>query len=488
MTLMLPMVMGISVVAAIAATSVAQAVTFSPISPAACPTMTEMAYAWDALDDRQGFEQSYIRTNGRIYHDNQTTERFFVTNPNLRSLGFRFTKRDFATNDYLILGQGAGTQTTVNGLSTTAYWASVASTSLATPVRMVFATNSSIGLTGFTTDKIRYCGVTPSTQHATITDSRRYQGVVLGTDDTVFMALPGAATNTKLNIVVWPGASPVADVDLYARCGALPTPTTYTTRSYHSGSEEFISISNAQCPSSSTLFIAVHSYSGSGGFNLFASRMKTTASKFLRAAVEGGTAGEHAVVMETLKVAARMLYGATDGQVLITQVNLVRVAAGSIANNMASCRSACQSQFGVNCDICFVGEDMAGLGEMPGTVRVGRTSVDLGWWAAPQTVYHEWGHGLLGVDDEYGAGFDSETPSLQNRNCGHSAMADSWQQQNFCMDYQYGNHNLDPQTATPEPQDSVWTEGLLLSTDPGVTPDWYDFRDHDMLGPTVLLY
>ena len=110
---------------------------------------------------------------------------------------------------------------------------------------------------------------------------RRYQGILLGTNDTVYLAIAGAGTGTQLNIAAWAGPSGPADFDIYARCGSLPTPTVWQARSNHGGNEEFLTISNAQCGPASVLYVAVNSFNGSGGFNIMASRMNTTANKSL---------------------------------------------------------------------------------------------------------------------------------------------------------------------------------------------------------------
>lgn len=453
---------------------------FVPFTPTACPTMTEVNYAWSALDTAQGFEAHYVSPTS-LYHNNQTTERFFLTNPRVRDAGFYVTTRDFYSGgaDYLVMSQAGGTQTTIDGISGTDYWANVASTSLRVPIKMNFATNSSIGGTGFTITKFRFCGGgTPANTVTPIVTERRYQGVLLATDDVVLMSVLGPAVGKQVNIALWPGPSGASNADLYVRCAAIPTFTTYMKRSTLAFSEEFLSVSNAECPAPSTIFIGVHSTSGVGGFNLLASRANTSANKTLRIASEGATPTELNTIRSTLREAARRLYGASDGQVMISHIDLVNVLNGSIAATHASCKAACQAQFGVNCDACFAREAGSSFAEVPGNTVLLAPA-----WADPPITTHEWGHSILGVLDEYVSG--SNDPK-----CGHSTMATPWGCLSFCMDVQYSNHNLDPfNGAPPVAFDSVWTEALLIGTDPGVTPDWYSFADHDSAGnPSITTF
>lgn len=58
----------------------AGAVTFSQLTPASCPTMTELTYSWNALSTWQGFEGHWFDIS-TLYHNNQTSERYFLANP-----------------------------------------------------------------------------------------------------------------------------------------------------------------------------------------------------------------------------------------------------------------------------------------------------------------------------------------------------------------------------------------------------------------------
>lgn len=477
----------------LARSSVGNAQTFSVLQPAnACSgpgPKHELAFSWDSLDPIQGVELHYYWNGGFKYHNNQRTERFFVANQYVGGVDFRFANRDMAANDTLTFQQGTSLPPMqVGSINSNQYWAIVPSGSLAIPISMTFLTNASVGRTGFIIDRVRYCREAPAQTYTTIQTKKRIQGLLLGTNDTVFMRLPGTAAGTQLNLVAWPGTIAPANFDLYARCGSPPTPTLWTAKSAHTSdaNEEFLTISNAQCGSGANLYVAVNSTSGFGSFNLLVSPMEVSANLSIKVAVEGPTQPDYNAVIVTLSKTAKYLYAASDGQVIIGRFDVMKAPPDSISD-FDTCRTACQAKFGAPCGLCFLQEVFGGTADNVGSpvAIVGRNSaVELGMWNYYQGVTHELAHPFLPyMYDEYGATNNAE--GFRVLECGHSVMGTSDRQQNFCAPV---NHELDKQVGTNEPQSDVWSESSVLHSPPGIgTPDWYNFQDHNWVGGTIIV-
>jgi hypothetical protein len=97
---------------------------------------------------------------------------------------------------------------------------------------------------------------------------QRHTGVLLDSEDTVHFFMP-ANPSYHFTLAMWADTTAGNDFDLYLRCNARPSEFSYTQRSSSgnasNGHTEFLHV-DSYC--STNWFVAVHSASGSGWFNL----------------------------------------------------------------------------------------------------------------------------------------------------------------------------------------------------------------------------
>jgi len=351
------------------------------------------------------------------------------------------------------------------------------------PINATFTSNADAELgRGFNIDKLRFCcGQVPggSMSNVRINGGERNTGILLGHNDVVHFHAPGPSGypgDVRLNIAAWSAAT--VDLDLYARCGTQPTYALFTKRSWSADRFEFLQIAPADCQFPDELHIAVHSYpnlnlAGSGRFDIVVSRADL-AGLSLNVAVESTDPATLTQVQKTLTKAARRFYGATEGQVLYKQFNVVSVPATAISSvhNHFECALACIPEMGNTCQICFITNSGT---RMFTNWNGADTIVPVGGFADYWQLTHEFGHQVLKVEDEYDE--DEGFCSM----CGHSLMADHGDQHNnFCFEHTGINHNLDRDTGcNPAFTDSVWDEAEYIYFPPHETLDRHDYIEHD---------
>ena len=136
----------------------------------------------------------------------------------------------------------------------------------AQPLSMLFVTDYSVTNTGFSIGRARVCCDSGQNNNTiTMVENTRYYGMVLATNDVVY-AKYYPPTNRDVTVALW-GTGP--DIDLYVRCGALPTPTQWDYRGFSSDAQEFVHIPANQCPGTA-LYIAGHAFNINGAqtFNM----------------------------------------------------------------------------------------------------------------------------------------------------------------------------------------------------------------------------
>lgn len=450
-------------------TAVLNSVSFTPVQCPVCPLMTWVDFPMDTLDGRTGYEKDVY--NLTKYSPHSYDRRWVSASRYVADIAFEAVS--FQTElgyDSLKLRQYPNSMYIISGSPTTPKWLDVAtSTTLqAVPVEMTWTTDGSVQYSGFEIDTAAVCCQSSpgqSVSSSSVLLSARNSGVLLGTNDVVYFWVPAAATGEQLNFALWNSPEASFDADLYVRCGAFPTPTQYTKRGY-TNYEEFLTVSNAEC-SGQSIYIAVHSYTGSGRFDLVVSKMPMANNLTLNVAAETTSPTELAEIAATMESAAKRVYAATEGQVLINTVNIYPKSSGTVPNN-SYCALACPGY----CAVCFVEE--SGLAHTPniGSFPIIMTSD----YRDAQVVVHEFAHGYLGVDDEYIPPGTSQ--------CGHSIMGNTWNpSQNLCIGGTYANHNLDREGgAGPTSEPPAWAAAAHITMMTNWTPDPYNFVDHDFNG------
>lgn len=322
---------------------------------------------------------------------------------------------------------------------------------------------------GITVDSVKVtCGAYDILTHA-MWPHERYSGVLLAQNDVVYarVASDTPASGTHQTVALW--TAPSVDADLYVRCNAYPTPTVYDYRDFRGGTSSFIHIPANQCVGGSW-YIAVHSYSGVGQFSLVWARHKTSEHRTIN--VSRGDSGNSApadresVMRDMLRRAAGRVFGMTEGQVVLADINLHNAGtSGCLCTNPGLCDTVLDwnRTFRANAEICpFVyGGSYSNV-----CAHVGADDISN---ARDEVLAHEWGHEWLCNRDEY---TDALGPA-----CGHSIMASYRNMQNVC---QNSDHAKDGQPGATDPYGvSGWarmsTDGRLYWAPWGGTPDAFEY-------------
>jgi hypothetical protein len=372
---------------------------------------------------------------------------------------------------------------------------------LTEPDRLGFisqANSISSGVTGpgFTIDTVDVqCSGFNSWPPATLTPAERTSGVLLGDGDVVYAKI--YALNTHANLALWgdSGNTASADFDLFARCNALPTDTTFTARSFHSLSFEMLHLDPAQC-SGGVWYIAVHSWQGAGMFNLMTTRHTTDVTLDVGRAVacpvapgltpatdpafqtciagDRGWPAGRAIPANYWEDTVRGMYATTEGAYYVNTVrNHAAVEPAPLAANNYTSDGRCGNP-PVPCQLKIDFPAPANGGQARGTVNAGYVAYVAGATNVT-TREHELGHVLLGLPDQYVERF---TPSYDvSHGCGYTIMTANVYSDalNVCTPT---NHRQDfgHLGATPNAAETLNPSfGSLLSH--VKTPDPYNFLD-----------
>ena len=351
----------------------------------------------------------------RRYDNQQKHARYLLTNAFVTSLSLRFASFETETSyDTLTFG-GTSLHPTMTGAlgATTTTLPSLMGSFQAVPLIMNFQSDSSVTKRGF--DLASLTATCSGTSNDTITTfsagQGRVDGVLLGYNDVVYTSFasdPGAHSTLSM----WsPSVGSGQDFDVYLACGRRPSPTDYdlvSNAGTGSGNSEFVHIDPRVHPCASTWQVAVLSYgnggaTGQGYFHLLWSKHR--AEQDVRYTVGIQSASSAADVAQSnafLTASAKTIYGATNGQVLLTY-DLDGVA----SPKQSDCYDASWSCAGAHCNVCLRGPGTGG----GGSAYPGANLIDIPWdtWHGG-TLAHEFGHAHLGLQDDY--------VGVQDRNVG----------------------------------------------------------------------
>jgi hypothetical protein len=448
----------------------AAAVTFTPVKPKVCGgpnDWTLIPFDFNVNSARWDLPQDPYCSGANCprYIDNLSNNTRIVGNAWTTALYVHFDGFDLETNFDNVF-YGANTWTGNMG-PFWAFWQVPGGASmLGTYSRLTLFTDRSIGrTTGISTDQVSLCTTRVSAETGktpVITNSYdRTTGFLLGTNDVIYLS-EVMVPSTHHSFALWSNV-PGVDFDLYARCGALPTPTTYDYRSYSGDANEFIHYKTA-C--ASTIYLAVSSFRGAGAFNLTTNLHSSQYDRSLAAGVGyDASDSELAAYADALRKGARLFYAETEGNWLIENIYLY-----DNTNRVTSNSAECDTCGGANCNICFSpsgGRPSASCGV--GVTMRGNNADE------PRFVAHELGHYLLCVGDEY---FQPATGSSQFQ-CGHSNMASPYDENfNHCTDF---DHGFDADPAAPSTGlPDVWDTGVgLISGGQERTFDNFSYLNFD---------
>lgn len=444
------------------------AISFTPVKPATCAAQTPMAFDFSVgYGSRPWNEVTAICCMMSNYINNVDNQRYFLANPWSSQAIFRLS--NFYTEagyDKLIFYDNGSLIGSWSGAPPTPSYEELLVGSNRTTV-LRFLTDYSVTSVGFQVDQVELCTTltSPRTDSGPLLQSQqRSMGVLFGTNDVVYARLaPAGASDYHASLYLWgtPQPGEYADFDIYARCGQKPTPTSYTQKSMSGGMKEFVDVA---CAAGQTFYVAIHSYSGRGSFNLLASTHYPAKHYQLTAGADfTPTEQQWQTWTETLTRGSRRFYGVSEGAVIIDKIRVYK-------SGGTNCETACNGP----CTFCLHNDASTADSWMcyPG----GRVNWGVNYIDRVQWVAHELGHLLYCNEDEY------RLPD--GASCGHTIMdVESYTNNNVCvqMDHpkdKWPDHvGLDPWYG-PGGQEA-WNAGVSTSYFSSLTPDNTPFHDFE---------
>ena len=444
----------------------AMAAPFAPVVPPICPTTTKIPWRYAVGGGIFWFDlpsdpncSSSAGNPCPHYINNLDHRRFFVSNSWVGYVGFRLEAfQTEPTYDRIEWGleNNPLKSRTGNAAAGTVLWVTTSASFGSQRALLNFRADAFGSYGGFNFNELQVCRYRATIDTAappTMDLKRRYHGVLLGYGDTVYLKF-SANSRYHYPITLWrdPGSSGT-DYDLYTRCGALPTQFQYDARSYSGDDQEFIDAGNC----TGTLYVAVnaHSATGPGAFNLVRGIHGPSGHVPLRVGVSPAVSSDRlAGIGAYVRTAARYFYGYTEGEQLVTQIDVYNNAC-----NAGSCG-------GANCDICYHSAEFgrANSGLCSGQIHLYQDTND-------RVAAHELGHLKFCVGDEY---FDSPgPPPTQLEQCGHTVMADPLlDNNNMCTEL---DHNRDGSpSASSSPLSSGWAQAFAVGKAVTYTNETYD--------------
>lgn len=259
-------------------------------------------------------------------------------------------------------------------------------------------------------------------------------GILTGSGDVLYYSYPAPPNNDLLGQpyhlhVALNYEGPAVDFDLYARCGAFPTASTFDYRGYSGSHQEFLDIT---MPCASRWYFAVDSYSGAGVFDLTIGEGGDEALCF--AFTNEYTQPEKVTAADQIVRGLKAFYGATLGGILPDRVVFINAAANPNA-------TTCVSRPGTPAKIVDgVITKQPGQSTGPNPPSGLPITFRNDFWAnggfnnVPYIVSHEMSHHYFGLPDEYPNGGDG---------CGHS-LTGTPVGPNFIGYCTAANHTKDP--------------------------------------------
>jgi hypothetical protein len=464
------------------ATGVAAQVNFAQVPCSVCPSVAALSIPFDTANDVQLDPNA---TSAPQYIGSTISyERDWLGNGYMRRMNFTFSRFDTeSSNDTLSFGPRGGTLTTLSGLPSLTTTRSIDTASLqSNPGIFRFNSNATMNRPGVALGTLGSvcCNATPTSTTAVLRVGVTTSVFILGADDTVYTRFTAAGANNSNVVTLRNPTGVIADV--YARCNALPTPTTWTYRS-EGPTSKFLVLPSTAC-SGGQWYLAINAKptSGAGVAELRMMQFRNNERFSLTAGVDfNASAAQMATLATTLRQAAAYFFGATEGTVQVSSWQL-RDGTGVNCMNCSNNRP---------CDLCIRNDGGTGgcCSDRTGStgIVVAQFGIGTQYFGNAPGVAHEMGHRYLSfappsvytappsttfIDDEY-----VNVPQSVSR-CGHSLMALNFP--NLCGAFDHGMDVTPGQTADPGP--AAWTtfnaNGFTPWT-PVRTPDAYHFLDFD---------
>jgi hypothetical protein len=423
---------------------------FSPYNCSQCPNYgSTYSYKWQAygsnLNSWDVMTDPYCRDfNNNIcyyYQYNLDYKFYTLANRYVKSLKMNYSFVDIETN-FDKIHHGFDDTSQENVLTGSyPFGTSVESTAThsyqSTPQYTRFVSDGSINDRGIITNSVRACCDSNATNYMSyLRIGERYKGVLLAQHDVINTRVHTYTyTNRAYSFVLKSPESSSADFDLYMKCNSVPTVTNYDKRSTHFDSQEYIHIAPGEC--NGITYLTVHSYSGTGSFDLIATRHDGSAAHHtLTASTNNYHPGLNAEqkIVDTMRNGAKYFFNMTKGRVIVDRIDYY---------NNADCNN-CN---GSRCDICFFDNDND-------VSNAGNNRIEMYKRNHNQSSVfaHEMGHYILNINDEYDRGTHTE--------CGHSLSGSYRNYHNYCTSFNH-NKNGSPNSSLPyREQDAVWVRRM----------------------------
>lgn len=454
---------------------------FAPIRPTPCDTgMDTVGYRYIGHNDtsaKWGLDLAENAYDPGTYLPDVSVTRWFYTNNWVQWFDFWVPYFDSETGyDYLHYGQPYIAEYGITGGQDNAnFWyfvrLSTSASFQAVPAYFYWHSDATNQLSGFNIDGVRVCsGSSPDNNTTFLPEFTRNTGVLLGTGDVIYFQVAGTQGPDHYTFALW-GDYPNdydnnLDFDLYARCGAPPTPTAWDFRGYSSDTNEFIHANNdSSC--SAGWWLAVNSYNGAGMFNLevmehYVSDHVTTATATI---LDWDDAGQYQIWQNSWAAGYREYFGATKGALYIENLD--------IWNNNGN-----NDAYWIFSDSCGRSDAYKACsffaGGAPTIYWFDSTNSCNPDWHLDRTIAHEASHDSSGLDDEYSGSYCG--------NCGHTIMDTGFTgtNYNFCTNADHDSAHANGCGSAPG--GPGWSNSCLLNMTPYrpyETPDNYSFELFD---------
>ncbi len=329
---------------------------------------------------------------------------------------------------------------------------------------------------GFEITNARVCcvGIEFPTNYP-LTPLERHDGLLIETDDVVYFKDSGPFSSAQgLNYVIGSADYASHDFDLFVRCNARPTIEQFDYVSRSGSSDEFIHIPAAgnYCLNG-TVYIAVHSWQGSGAFYIVKSAIKPASVHNLVACTDfNADATQQWEIINSLTTAGRLYYGMTEGQSMVNRFDFY--------NNVSNCIYSSPTM----CDICYTSQTWTKPGScasnpnMHVTIYGNSSGV---WYSNNRLLTHEMAHCWWSQSDEYEP--DPDKPDEVIPQCGHSIMGDlAIDNYNVCTvhNHEKDKHPLAGDSGEDPGWENVSWYGLAVNI-PTKTPDNTAYYYHEFV-------
>jgi hypothetical protein len=461
---------------------------FNQIKPPTCNAVTSFAWNYNVGAGTGVFDlpsDKICQSGCPTYANRLSHSRYFIGNGWTNRLDVRVAAQDLEANyDFLKWADDTSGSPTIS--QSTGTVVAPFTITLSEPTSHLwsgwirFSSDFSVGRSGFRMDQVSACTTLPAFDASVplVSFWRRNQSVLLGTEDVVIIQVSNGGTGSvHQTLAAWRDTG-TTDVDIYVRCGAHPTATTFDVAGRSGSPQEMVEFT---CPGSA--YAAIHSFSGSGIVSYVSAAHLPAWHHNLTVGANFAVSGTEASILAgMLKNGAAQIYGATEGTA-ITNYDLFR-------------NGDCNNCNGASCNICLLRNVVPCRSNVHGpTNRLSLCEVD---WNA-EVLGHEFGHYLTWVGDEYcdepgtpGAPCGHPMGGNSRGQCGHSIMSHIHGDLNdFCDS---SNHGFDkdpdpavPYTALPSSRTAMSNAGLGFAMIGMVDNfDYQNFNFNSVVGNTVV--